>query len=71
MYRERFPAAAREARRTIACPSGDLLEHAVVQFVTAAGGTLEARGVLPDQLVALSRQRLIAGEDAVLLAAQK
>lgn len=51
-------------------PNGDVLEHAVVQFVTATGQTFEGRGVVPDQVVPLSRERLIAGEDAVLLAAQ-
>ena len=52
-------------------PNGDVLEHAVVQFVTAAGETPGARGIRPDQLVALSRQSLIAGEDPVIRAAQQ
>lgn len=52
-------------------PNGDVLEHAVVQFVTAKGETFDGRGVVPDQPVALSRESLIAGEDAVLLAARK
>ena len=51
-------------------PNGDVLELAVVQFVTAKGETFDGRGVLPDQPVALARERLIAGEDAALLAAR-
>jgi len=36
-----------------------------------SGERFDGRGVVPDQVVALSRQRLIAGEDPVLLAARK
>jgi carboxyl-terminal processing protease len=52
-------------------PNGDVLEHAVVQFVSAKGEMFDGRGVLPDQPVTLSRERLIAGEDAAQLAARQ
>ena len=51
-------------------PNGDVLEHAVVQFVTAAGEA-PAGGVRPDELIALARRHLIAGDDPVLHAAQR
>jgi carboxyl-terminal processing protease len=50
-------------------PNGDVLIHAYGDFVTADGTRLEGRGVIPDQVVALSRQALLDGRDRALDAA--
>jgi carboxyl-terminal processing protease len=50
-------------------PNGDILYHAIAEFVTAADERLEGRGVLPDEPVALTRHDLLAGRDPVLDAA--
>jgi carboxyl-terminal processing protease len=50
-------------------PNGDILYHAIAEFVTAADERLEGRGVLPDEPVALTRRDLLAGRDPVLDAA--
>jgi carboxyl-terminal processing protease len=50
-------------------PNGDVLIHAYGDFVTATGVRLEGRGVVPDQLVPLKRDELLAGRDAPLEAA--
>ena len=42
-------------------PNGDLLIHAYGDFVTADGTRLEGRGVVPDEIVALRRDDLLAG----------
>jgi carboxyl-terminal processing protease len=46
-------------------PNGDVLIHAYGDFVTADGTRLEGRGVMPDDLVAVTREQLLAGRDAV------
>lgn len=55
--------------RTSALPNGDVLLHAMADFVTADGTRLEGRGVVPDEEVPLRREDLVAGEDAQLEAA--
>jgi carboxyl-terminal processing protease len=50
-------------------PNGDVLIHATGDFVTADGTRLEGRGVVPDEIVAISRADLLAGRDATLDAA--
>jgi carboxyl-terminal processing protease len=50
-------------------PNGDLLIHAYGDFVTANGTRLEGRGVVPDEIVPLRREDLLAGRDATLDAA--
>ncbi|MEW6072192.1 MAG: S41 family peptidase [Planctomycetota bacterium] len=50
-------------------PSGDALLHAMADFRTADGTLLEHRGVIPDEIVPLTREALLAGEDVVLEAA--
>lgn len=50
-------------------PNGDVLMHAIGEFVTAKGERLEGRGVIPDEAVTLTRADLLAGRDAALLAA--
>jgi carboxyl-terminal processing protease len=50
-------------------PNGDLLIHAYGDFVTADGTRLEGRGVVPDEIVPLRQEDLLAGRDAALDAA--
>ena len=50
-------------------PNGDLLIHALGDFVTPSGVRLEGHGVLPDEEVPLSREDLLADRDAPLRAA--
>lgn len=52
-------------------PNGDVLEHALGDFLTPSGARVEGRGVVPDELVPLTRADLLAGRDAALLAAMK
>jgi carboxyl-terminal processing protease len=58
-----LPAMLREL------PSGDVLEYAIGDFVTATGQRIEGNGVVPDETVAPSRAALAAGRDEVLDAA--
>jgi carboxyl-terminal processing protease len=50
-------------------PNGDVLYHAFAEFTTPEGVTLEARGVVPDERVPLTRDDLLSGRDAALEAA--
>jgi carboxyl-terminal processing protease len=50
-------------------PNGDVLIHATGDFVTANGTRLEGRGVIPDQIVPIVREELLAGRDGALEAA--
>jgi carboxyl-terminal processing protease len=50
-------------------PNGDVLEHAISDFETAAGTRLEGRGVIPDTPVSLTRRDLLEGRDRDLEAA--
>jgi carboxyl-terminal processing protease len=50
-------------------PNGDVLYHAIADFLTADGALLEGRGVIPDEQVNLTRADLLAGRDPVLDAA--
>jgi carboxyl-terminal processing protease len=50
-------------------PNGDVLYHALGEFVTSTGERLEGRGVLPDQPITVTRADLLAGRDPVLEAA--
>ena len=50
-------------------PNGDVLIHAYGDFVTANGTRLEGRGVIPDEIVPLRREDLLAGKDRTLDAA--
>jgi carboxyl-terminal processing protease len=49
--------------------NGDVLMHAVGDFVTSTGKSLEGPGVIPDVEVPLSRKALAAGRDSALEAA--
>ena len=55
--------------RTMKLPNGDVLYHAIADFVTADGTLLEGRGVIPDEQVMVKRADLLAGKDPVLEAA--
>ena len=50
-------------------PNGDVLMHAVGDFVTSTGIRLESRGVVPDEPIVLKRRELLSGRDATLAAA--
>ena len=50
-------------------PSGDVLYHAVADYRTPSGVVLEGRGVIPDEIVPVTREDLLAGRDAALEAA--
>jgi carboxyl-terminal processing protease len=50
-------------------PNGDVLLHAVGDFITSKGKSLEGEGVVPDEIVPLSIPALAAGRDGVLEAA--
>lgn len=60
-----LPAQARQL------PNGDVLLHAVADFVTPNGTRIEGRGVVPDEAVAASRAELARGEDSALAAATR
>ncbi len=50
-------------------PNGDILYHAIADFVNPFGKPLEGAGVTPDRVVPLTRQALLAGRDPALDAA--
>ena len=47
-------------------PTGDVLMHVVADFVAPDGTRIEGRGVIPDEVVRLTRADLAAGRDAPL-----
>ena len=47
-------------------PTGDVLMHVVADFVAPDGTPIEGRGVIPDEVVPLTRADLVAGRDAPL-----
>lgn len=50
-------------------PNGDVLQHAIADYVTAAGRHIEGVGVIPDRVVPLTAADARAGRDAPLAAA--
>ncbi|MFM7052069.1 MAG: S41 family peptidase [Planctomycetota bacterium] len=50
-------------------PNGDILQHAMADFVTPKGTRVEGRGVVPDQAVVPTRAELLAGRDPAVDAA--
>ena len=52
-----------------ALPSGDVLLHAVADYVNSDGTRLESDGVGPDERVPVDRDALLRGVDAPLRAA--
>ena len=47
-------------------PNGDVLYHAVADFRTPSGTLIEGAGVVPDVVIPLRREDLLAGRDVVL-----
>ena len=68
VFGERTPGQALPALAT-KLPTGDVLMHVVADFVTPDGSRLEGKGVVPDELVPLTRADVVAGRDAALEAA--
>jgi len=50
-------------------PNGDGFQYAVANYISAGGKPLEGNGVMPDDIVPLSRAALLAGRDPILDAA--
>ena len=50
-------------------PNGDGFQYAIANYVSEGGDALEGNGVVPDSMVALTRETLLAGHDAQLDAA--
>ena len=50
-------------------PNGDAFQHAVADYISEGGRSLEGVGVMPDVEVKLTREALLAGRDPVLDAA--
>jgi carboxyl-terminal processing protease len=53
----------------IRLPNGDGFQYASADYISAGGVRLEGRGVMPDVVVRQSREKLLAGRDAVVDAA--
>lgn len=60
---EALPAVAE------ALPNGDMLYHAIANFLSGAGRPLEGIGVVPDVAVPVTRSQLVKGRDPALDAA--
>lgn len=56
--------------QAIELPNGDVLLHAIADFVTSKGVRLEGRGVVPDEAVTPTRASLLAGDDPAIDAAK-
>jgi carboxyl-terminal processing protease len=50
-------------------PNGDILYHAIADFTSPTGKPVEGDGVIPDQVVPVTRKALLAGRDPALDAA--
>jgi carboxyl-terminal processing protease len=50
-------------------PNGDAFQHALADYISEGGKSLEGAGVIPDVEVRLTREELLAGRDPVLDAA--
>jgi carboxyl-terminal processing protease len=70
IFGERSAGAALPATLT-KLPNGDYLLHAIADFLTARGKSLEGDGVQPDEFVPLLRKDLLLGKDAALDAAAR
>lgn len=68
VFRERSAGAALPALME-RLPSGDVFVHAVADFTDPSGRRIEGAGVVPDELVPVTRKDLAAGKDAPLEAA--
>jgi len=52
-------------------PTGALFQYGFANFISAGGTVVEGQGVIPDELVELSRRNLLTGHDPQLAAAIK
>jgi len=52
-------------------PNKDGFQYAIANYLSVGGKALEGHGVEPDTTVALTRQALLEGHDAVIEAAVK
>jgi len=50
-------------------PNGDILYHAIADFVGPTGKQVEGDGVIPDRVTPLLRRALVEGQDPALAAA--
>jgi carboxyl-terminal processing protease len=50
-------------------PNGDAFQHALADYISEGGRSLEGEGVIPDVEVKLTREALLAGRDSALDAA--
>lgn len=50
-------------------PNGDILYHAIANFIGATGAPVEGAGVTPDRVIPLDRRALLGGRDPALDAA--
>jgi carboxyl-terminal processing protease len=69
LFGEKTPGVALPSQ-IIRLPTGDALQYATAQYVSAGGEAVEGRGVRPDVFVPLTREALLSGRDPVLEAAQ-
>jgi carboxyl-terminal processing protease len=44
-------------------PNGDILYHAIADFLSPVGKPLEGAGVTPDEITPVTRRALLAGKD--------
>jgi len=68
VFGERTAGSALPATLT-ELPNDDYLLHAIADYLTVAGESMEGDGVQPDERVTLDRDSLLAGRDPVLEAA--
>jgi carboxyl-terminal processing protease len=68
VFGTRTPGAALPSTVEI-LPNGDRLQYAFANYISAKGEALEARGVIPDEVVRPTRGALLAGTDPALDAA--
>lgn len=47
-------------------PNGDRFQYAIANYISASGKTLEANGVVPDEIVEPTQAALLAGHDLIL-----
>jgi carboxyl-terminal processing protease len=50
-------------------PNGDILYHAIANFIGATGAPVEGAGVTPNRVIPLDRRALLGGLDPALDAA--
>jgi len=66
-----FASGLAHPRWLYVLPNGDVLYHAIGEFITPSGERLEGKGVVPDEPVTVTRADLLAGRDPVINAAMR